>query len=268
MQIKELASRIGKGLLVGNLATVLRLALHGPDSLNQRLSRAYHTIDPFDAGDPDYTPASMHYGMLPEVHLANLVRNFISISLGDNYRFVDGAMPWVDLVALLTIVHDRHPKCMFEIGTYFGHTTRVLALNFPETTFHTIDLPESFDQAKDTGSIPKDDFHLIKSRRVGDAFRSDASVRNIVQHFGDTATWDFEPVKDATFFFIDGSHTYEYVRNDTEKCLALCNNRRATILWHDCDRGHPGVLRYLAELVQAQFPIKRVGWTHMAILDI
>jgi hypothetical protein len=258
-----LVSGIGKGLLTANVAAVLRLLLHGSNSLDRRLSRAYHTIDPFDRGDS----APMHYDAIPEIHLSEIVRNLVSINLGDTYRFIDGAMPWVDLVPLLTIVHDRQPKCMFEIGTFFGYTTRVLALNFPETTIHTIDLPESFDQSKDAGSIAKDDFHLIKSRRVGEAFRSDPSVRNIIQHFGDTATWDFEKVKDATLFFIDGSHTYQYVRNDTEKCLALCKNRRATILWHDCCRRKPGVVRYLAELVQAQFPIKRVGWTHLAILD-
>ncbi|MGO9107651.1 MAG: class I SAM-dependent methyltransferase [Thermoguttaceae bacterium] len=268
MQTRELMSKIGKGLLTVNLAAVLRLALHGFDSLDRRLSRAYHVIDPFDAGDPAYTPAITYYDMLPEIHLSEIVHNFVSINLGGTYRFVDGAMPWVDLVALLTIMHDRQPKCMFEIGTFFGYTTRVCAMNFPATTIHTIDLPESFDQSTDAGNLPKDDFHLIKSRRVGEAFRSDASVRNIIQHYGDTATWDFQQVKDATLFFIDGSHTYEYVRNDTEKCLAVCKDRRATILWHDCDRAHPGVLRYLAELVQAQFPIKHIGWTHLAILDI
>jgi hypothetical protein len=281
-------SKIGKGLMTGNLATVVRFALHGPASIDRRLRRAYQMIDPFDAGDPTVTPAptvtppapivtptapivtptDKYYGMLSEIHLPEIVRNLVSINLGDSYRYIDGALPWVDLVALLTIMHDRQPKCLLEIGTYFGYTTRVLALNFPATTIHTVDLPEAFDESNDAGNIPKDDYHLIKSRRVGEAFRSDPSLGNIIQHFGDSATWDFEKVRDATFFFIDGSHTYEYVRNDTEKCLALCKDRQATILWHDCDHAHPGVLRYLAELIQAQFPIKRIGWTHMAILDI
>ncbi len=263
MQIKKLASRIGRGVLAGNLAAVLRLAMHGADKLDERLYRAYQIIDPFDACDP-----KLSYESIPEIHLAELVRRFVSINLGDGREFVDGSLPWVDLVPLLTLVHARQPKCIFEIGTYFGYTTHALALNFPETRIHTLDLPESYDPASDNGSAPKDDFHLIAKRRVGEAFRSDPSVQNVIQHFGDSATWDFEPVKDATFFFIDGSHTYEYVRNDTEKCLALCGNRRATILWHDCDRGHPGVVRYLAELVQAQFPVKRISWTHLAILEI
>jgi hypothetical protein len=263
-------------MLTGNLAAMVRLALHGPKSLDERLTRAYQVIDPFDAGDPAISPISSYYEMLPEIHLSEIVRNFVSINLGETYRFIDGAMPWVDLIPLVNIVHDRQPKCMLEIGTYFGHTTRVLAQNFPDMKIHTVDLPETFDESQDDSNIPKDDFHLIKKRGVGEAFRNDPSITNITQHFGDTATWDFAPAADATLFFIDGSHTYEYVRSDTEKCLALCNdqgkaqgkNRRTTLLWHDCDRGHAGVVRYLAELVQAQFPIKRIGWTHLAILDI
>jgi hypothetical protein len=263
VQIKKLASRIGKGVLAGNLAAVLRLAMHGASSLDYRLSRAYQIIDPFDALNTEGS-----YESIPEIHLCDLVRRLVSVNLGEGQEFVDGSMPWVDLFPLMALVHDRQPKCIFEIGTYFGYTTRALALNFPETTIHTLDLPESYDPAADNGGVPKDDFHLIAQRRVGHAFRNDPSVRNVIQHFGDSATWDFAPVKDADLFFIDGSHTYEYIRNDTEKCLALCGNRRATILWHDCDRGHPGVVRYLAELVQAQFPVKRVSWTHLAILEI
>ena len=46
MQIKKLASRIGKGVLAGNLAAVLRLAMHGAEKLDERLCRAYQIIDP------------------------------------------------------------------------------------------------------------------------------------------------------------------------------------------------------------------------------
>ena len=271
MHTRALVSKVGKGLLTANLATLVRLVRHGSRGLDRRLSRVYQTIDPFDSADQAYTLGMLYQDMPPHIDLGAIVRNFVSLNLDEEYQFINGvkgAMPWIDLVALLTVVHDRQPKCMFEIGTYFGYTTRVLALNFPATTIHTIDLPESFDLSTDTTGIPKDDFHLINDRRVGEAFRSDAAIGNVVQHFGDTANWDFEKVKDATLFFIDGSHTYEYIRNDTEKCLALCKDRRATFLWHDCDVGHPGVLRYLAELVEAQFPIRRIVDTHLAILDI
>ena len=236
MQLKKLASRIGKGVLAGNLAAVVRLAMHGSNSLDARLCRAYQIIDPFDACDP-----KLSYESIPETHLSELVRRFVSINLGDGREFVEGSLPWVDLVPLLTLVHSRQPKCIFEIGTYFGYTTHALALNFPKrrSTRSTYRNPTTRPAISARRGFLRTTF--ISSLNRAWAMRSqDPSVRNVVQHFGDSATWDFEPVKDATLFFIDGSHTYEYVRNDTEKCLALCGNRRATILWHDCDRGAPG----------------------------
>jgi hypothetical protein len=115
--------------------------------------------------------------------------------------------------------------------------------------------------------MPKDDFHLITSRRVGVEYRSDPSISNVVQHFGDTATWDFGIAEGATFYYIDGAHTYEYARNDTEKALAAARGRAATLMWHDCDRWHPGVARWIAEMATTGYPVKRIAGTRLAIMD-
>ena len=86
------------------------------------------------------------------------------------------------------------------------------------------------------------------------------------QHFGDTASWDFSQA-DATVFFIDGSHTYAYVRNDTEKALAASRGRPATLIWHDCDDTHPEVVGWLLEMIQAGHPVRRIDQSHLAILE-
>jgi len=91
---------------------------------------------------------------------------------------------------------------------------------------------------------------------VGREFKGQPCEPRIVQHFADTATWDFKEVSRASAFFIDGSHTYEYVRSDSEKCLALCGGHGA-FLWHDCDDMHPGVVRFLAEWRRAGREIVR-----------
>ena len=66
--------------------------------------------------------------------------------------------------------------------------------------------------------------------------------------------------------FIDGSHTYEYVKNDTEKCLRIAGDG-ATLVWHDCDRTHPGVVRYLCELKDAGHDVVRIRRTPIAVLN-
>jgi hypothetical protein len=180
---------------------------------------------------------------------------------------VEGSLPWEDAIALLAVLTDRAPHSVLEIGTFNGNTTRLIALNFPQATIHTVDLPEDFAAGTDTSTLPKDDFHLIAARKVGSAYRADPTITNVVQHFGNTAAWDFKQAEGATFFFIDGAHTYEYVRNDTEKALAASRGRRATLLWHDCDASHPGVTRWLGEMVARGDPVKRIRGTNLAIMD-
>jgi hypothetical protein len=138
----------------------------------------------------------------------------------------------------------------------------------PSATIHTVDLPESYDPGADPDSTTKDDFHLISSRRVGSIYRADPSVTNVVQHFGDTAAWDFGAAEGATFYIIDGSHTYEFARNDTEKALAAASGRAATLLWHDCDRWHAGVARWIAEMAGTGHVVRRIAETNLAILDV
>jgi hypothetical protein len=261
MKAMKLVTRIGKGIMVANMATLVRVLRRGFSSLEPRLFTAYNAIDPFDSAGDRFLK------MIPETTLDRVVRQFSPMVMDSNYACIDGSLPWVDLTALLAIALDRAPRIMLEIGTFFGHTTRLLALNLPKCTIHTVDLPEMFNRRKDPGHLPKDDFHLIERRRVGAAFRADPAMPNIVQHFADTATWDFAAVKEASLFLIDGSHTYDYAKNDTEKCLAQCKGRRVTFLWHDCDAGHRGVIRYLAEMVQKGFPIKHLTSTNLAILD-
>jgi predicted O-methyltransferase YrrM len=96
----------------------------------------------------------------------------------------------------MSLVCDREPLVVLEIGTYNGATTRLIARNLPRAKIHTLDLPpdissEQLQQSK----LPKDDLHLIGKRRVGEAFLADPAITNITQHYGDSATWDFGMVQ-------------------------------------------------------------------------
>ena len=179
------------------------------------------------------------------------------------YSYKDGYLPWCDLLALISVLVDRAPRSILEIGTFNGYTTRLMALNLPDAAIHTLDLPENFDGEKTEAGLVKDDFHLISARRVGSEFRQDKTITSIQQHFGDTASYAFP---NAEFCFIDGSHTYSYVRNDTEKALATGNVK--TLVWHDCDRYHPGVTKWLVEMLGAGHPVRRIEGTNLAILDV
>jgi hypothetical protein len=67
---------------------------------------------------------------------------------------------------------------------------------------------------------------------------------------GDSANFNFREAvggKPVNLAFIDGSHSYTYVRNDTEKVLPTMAPG-GIILWHDYDFRGPGVCQYLNQL--------------------
>jgi hypothetical protein len=179
-------------------------------------------------------------------------------------QYEDGMLPTHELLALLSILVAESPAEVLEIGTFMGQTTRQMAENLPGGVVHTVDLPEDFVSECDPDrTLPKDDFHLIERRSVGREFRDSACAARIRQHFADSATWDFSEAGHPTFFFIDGSHTYEYCRSDSEKCFALCGGR-GVFLWHDCDDGHPGVTQFVNEWRAAGRDLRRISGTAIA----
>ena len=131
-----------------------------------------------------------------------------------------------DIVSLCLICRILKPKIVFEIGTMRGYTAFHFALNTPDDCrIYTLDLP------KDRGVNPvlkttvMDDKH-IKSYLKGERYCFEGAdvASKIVLLFGDSATFDFSPYWDKVdFFFIDGAHSYEYVRSDTLNALRCCH---------------------------------------------
>jgi hypothetical protein len=182
-------------------------------------------------------------------------------------RHEDGALPWTDAVALLSLMKLAAPSVVLEIGTFFGIGTRAMARNLPEATIHTLDLPLDYKAENDpVTEIPKDDAHLIARREPGRNFIGTPEAARIRQHFGDSAIWDYSQAAGATCFFIDGSHTYEYAKVDSEKCYELCGGK-GVFFWHDCNDLHPGVVKFLAEWRRLGRNIVHIRQTQLAYWD-
>lgn len=76
---------------------------------------------------------------------------------------------------------------------------------------------------------------------------------------------DYTYPVDCHFIFIDGDHTYEGVKADTDKALAHINNVGGTIVWHDYYTNCPewvGVKKYLDEL---NLPVVNIPGTWLAV---
>jgi len=238
-----------------NAASLLRLTSGGAREVARASKRA------FAAAFQEVVVSPYN---VPEISLSDILgtrRPVIKLSVT---RYEDGILPTEQAMAVLAILVAENPTTVLEIGTFMGHTTRQMAANLERATIHTVDLPESFDASGNTVSeMPKDDFHLIAARKVGREFRNTPEAARIQQHFGDTATWDFANAGKPTFFFIDGSHTYEYCKSDSEKAYAVCGGR-GVFLWHDCDVVHPGVEQFVTEWRALGRNILRIGGTPLA----
>lgn len=150
----------------------------------------------------------------------------------------------VDELALICgVIRKELPKGILEIGTMNGRTTLNMAINAPEDCqVYTLDLPaEELDAAK--YEISKRYQKLVKKEQSGALFleKDDAEFpekKKITQLFGDSARFDFSPYENQIdLVFIDGSHDYEYVLNDTSVAMQLLRNGKGVILWHDYRNG-------------------------------
>lgn len=259
--------RLAKDVLSLSLASVIRTALGGVKQGRQSLEDTYRAVAPF--APLQHGKCAKMLERVPEVPLNSLGPIPEQLTLDLRFVDVDGATPYRDLVAILTLAKNQNPQAALEFGTYFGSTTANLALNLPDARIHTLDLPEdSVEASALVEGKPVDDEHLIKGRQLGKAFRGTPLANKITQHQGDTATYDYSVIQEpVTFFLVDGSHTYEYARSDTMRSFALAKGP-CSFLWHDCDMYHPGVITWLVEMIEAGLPVVRVKDTSLACMKM
>jgi hypothetical protein len=167
--------------------------------------------------------------------------------------FLARASNAVDIVSLCLICQIIKPKVVFEIGTMRGYTSFHFALNTPDDTkIYTLDLLQNEHVDPKLKTTITDDIHIKSHARPERyCFENSDVASKIMCLFGDSAAFDFSPFYHSVdFFFIDGAHSYEYVRSDTLNALKCCHPG-SVIAWHDFGRaGVNGVTTFLLELAK------------------
>ncbi len=172
-----------------------------------------------------------------------------------------------DVEAWALAVLARKAGNIFEFGTCTGRTTYLLARNSPpDAVVTTVTLsPDVQDQyVAEQGDDAKSTKYALKESVNATFFYSGTSVESkIKQFFSDSKKFDETPyVGQCDLIFVDGSHAYSYVKNDTQKALRMLK-AGGLILWHDYHRVRsvlPGVYQALNEL-SAQYPLKHIRET-------
>lgn len=147
-------------------------------------------------------------------------------------------------LVLAAICHRLGARTFFEFGTNQGRTAWTVARNNPAMTVLTLDLPNL--AAASHVHLELTDRRLFQEWNRGDAFAGTPEVDRIEMLFGDSATFDYSPFEGAIdVVYIDGSHSYSYVKNDTEAALRMLSPGGA-IVWDDFP-GYAGIYAYLEE---------------------
>lgn len=175
-----------------------------------------------------------------------------------------------ELKVISNLVKKFNPHSIFEIGTFQGRTTLNMALNTQDNAIiTTLDLP-SEGLSSTAMEIEEGEIRYVKKDVSGERFIGHPMAKKITQVFGDSATYSFANYQNTIdLAFIDGSHAYEYVLNDSKKIYSTMRPG-GLIIWHDYTNWE-GVWTALNELYlsDSRFKnIEHIGGTSIAILKV
>lgn len=162
----------------------------------------------------------------------------------------DGNVSGYELLVLASLVQKLQPRACFEIGTFDGRTTLNLAANAPsDARIVTLDLPPK-ELGRTSFAVAPGDAQFIDKPVSGARFHGSPHAARITQVFGDSASFDYAPYEGRMdLVFVDGAHSYEYVKSDTRAALRLLRPTGGMILWHDYSSPYwKGLTRALNEL--------------------
>jgi hypothetical protein len=163
-----------------------------------------------------------------------------------------------DLVSMCMLCQILKPKTILEIGTYHGGGALHWAGNAPEADVYTLDLPP---KAAPSLAVTEMDQNIVLDHEGTKhmVFEGKPEAKRIHCLYGDSATFDFSPfLGKIDLLFIDGAHSYDYVRNDTLRAGPCCKPG-GVIAWHDYGRvGFNGVSQWLHEFAKQGRTIYRV----------
>ena len=179
----------------------------------------------------------------------------------------DGGTSPLERYLLALLIRYFKPASILEIGTFRGISTRLILENSSAPTqVYTMDLPPERDFSQLAAGTDK---ALVLHSKVGVEFQDHPERARVTQILGNSLeanTWATLPER-IDFAFIDASHSYEAVKNDTERAREKLKPG-AVIVWHDYtaeDSYERDVGRYIREQMRSHKNIFVVPSTSLAI---
>jgi predicted O-methyltransferase YrrM len=174
-----------------------------------------------------------------------------------------------DYEAWILSVVSAKKKNIFEFGTCSGKTTYLFALNSsPTANIYTITLDPSILNAKrlkNTGSSKAQKYAIQESQYTEYMFSNTVEEKKIELILSDSRDLSIERFKKKMdLIFIDGGHTYELIKNDSELAFQMIS-KNGIIFWHDYDprkKSKRDVCKYINKISKEK-KIKRIKNTSL-----
>ena len=215
------------------ITRITKICIRNPNDVRHIFGMANAAAEQIENPDADVR-------IFPLIDYSSIAENRCRFSF-QMFPGVEASITLIEAAALAALIKKSNAKRIFEFGTYKGVSTTQLALNLPvDGMIFTLDLPEDHPVylsyaklASESGMkilVPEDQAHKVTFLKA------------------DSAQFDTTPYRGTMdLVFVDGYHSYEYVKNDTEKALEMLRPG-GVIAWHDCETGRPEVVRYLKTL--------------------
>jgi len=132
-----------------------------------------------------------------------------------------------DAECLGTVVRNANPAVCLDIGTGWGHSAALMAVNAPQAQVYTVNIPPEEAISGEGGKLITD---ALEREKIGSYYR-ERNPTNITQILANTAKWEPD-IGTIDVAFVDGCHDTDFVYNDTRKALKHMKPG-SFILWHD-----------------------------------
>jgi hypothetical protein len=174
-----------------------------------------------------------------------------------------GSLTTLEASMLISILKIFKPKVVFEYGTFLGYSTSIFLKNTSKNCkVFSIDLGNELSQYEISDVNVKeilqndkvnDDYLRMVQSKSGPIYikkEIDKNKNRLQLLHGDSTKLsvnDLSLNNIVNFVFIDGGHTYDIIKSDTEKSFQMVKN--GIIIWHDYNsKIHGDVTTYLNEL--------------------
>ncbi len=155
---------------------------------------------------------------LPQIKIKDLTEGYSSEVVS---FLLDGSSLITDLQLLTALASRKEVSSYFEIGTWRGESVYNVAGILNDCT--TLNLSAEEIKARGWSAEYAEQHAVLSSENP-----------KILHLEGNTETFDFNKLnRKYDLIFIDGDHSYEMVKNDTEKVFRHLVHENSIVVWHD-----------------------------------